>query len=372
MNNWFIYPHNFIIYVKSAAEYMNNLKLKKTSNNLTNSVSDRNSQNEKDKFSKSHNQKSIMKDYNETFKGFRRNCKVLINRKILKYTFTAFFIIICSMIFFNTQIYDKNNVVTFNFENEITLPVIMYHNMTKKQNIIDRYCVSVKQFEEDLKYIKKKGYNCITSSELIDYVYNGKKLPENPFIITFDDGYESFYTYAYPLLKKYNMKAIMSIVGGYTDLFSDTEDHNVDYSHLNWKQVNELNNTDFIEIQNHTYNLHEITPKRKGAAIAKGESFENFKNVFKKDVSKLNDLILNYTGKKAKMFTYPYGNITEGSVEIIKELGFLGAFTCTEQVNFITGVSEELYSIGRFNRDGRISTKEFFNKISKNLEAHKK
>ena len=134
----------------------------------------------------------------------------------------------------------------------------------------------------------------------------------------------------------------------------------------------ELNNTDFIEIQNHTYNLHEITPKRKGAAIAKGESFENFKNVFKKDVSKLNDLILNYTGKKAKMFTYPYGNITEGSVEIIKELGFLGAFTCTEQVNFITGVSEELYSIGRFNRDGRISTKEFFNKISKNLEAHKK
>ncbi len=354
---------------------MNNLKskkIKKTLSNLTNNNSDRNSQNERDKFSKPHSQKSIIKDYSGVFRGFKQNYKVLINGKIPKYTFIIIFIIICSAFFFNTQIFNKNNIETFKSENEISLPVIMYHNMTKKQNLTDRYCVSVKQFEEDLKYIKEQGYNCVTSSELIDYVYNGKKLPEKPFMITFDDGYESFYTYAYPLLKKYNMKAIMSIVGGYTDLFSDTEDHNVDYSHLNWKQVNELNNTDFIEIQNHTYNLHEITSKRKGAAIAKGESFESFKNVFKKDVSKLNDLILNYTGKKAKMFTYPYGNITEGSIEIIKELGFLGAFTCTEQVNFIMGAPEELYSIGRFNRDGRISTKEFFSKITKNLEAHKK
>lgn len=289
----------------------------------------------------------------------------------IKYAAAAafIFIIIYLLFFFNIKSFDKTETFNAenNAENKIALPVIMYHNITKKQNHADQYCVSLSQFEKDLKYIKEQGYSCITAAELYDYVYNGKELPKKPFMITFDDGYESFYKYAYPLLKKYNMKAIVSIVGSLTELFSNTEDHNLDYSHLNWEQVNELSKTDFVEIQNHTYNLHEITPERKGAGIAKGESFENFKKVFKKDVSELNRLILNYTGKKALMFTYPYGNIAEGSIEIIKELGFIGAFTCTEQINYIMGNPDEMFSIGRFNRDGRISSEEFFDRINKNI-----
>lgn len=286
--------------------------------------------------------------------------------KNAKCIFALLFIIICCVNFFN--IHNSDYKETFNTDETICLPVIMYHNISK--NKINQYCVSVKQFEEDLKYIKNQGYSCITSSELIDFVYNGKKLPKKPFMITFDDGYESFYTYAYPLLKKYNMKAVMSIVGNYTDMFTNQEDHNIDYSHLTWNQVNELNNSGFVEIQNHTYNLHEITSKRKGAGRAKEESFEQFKNIFKKDVQKLNTLILNYTGKKACMFTYPYGNIAEGSVEVIKEAGFIGAFTCTEQVNFISRNPDELYGINRFNRDGRISLNNFFKKITKSIENH--
>jgi len=362
---------------------MNSLKLNKVKKTLSNSkkyVNDKISGNRRKKYKvrnftpqkQNGNRKIMSSGFDKVSESFSHSDKIFINQCFFSYIFIFLFIIICSLFFFNIENFNKNKIETFNVENEISLPVIMYHNITKKQNLVDQYCVLLKQFEEDLKYIKEQGYNCITAGELTNYVYNGKKLPENPFMITFDDGYESFYIYAYPLLKKYNMKAIMSIVGNYTDLFSDTEDHNLDYSHLNWKQVNELNNTDFIEIQNHTYNLHEITSKRKGANIAKGESFEHFKNIFKDDVSKLNDLILNYTGKNAKMFTYPYGSIAEGSVEIIKELGFLGAFTCTEQINFITGNPEELYRIGRFNRDGRISTKEFFDRISKNLKTHKK
>ncbi len=296
--------------------------------------------------------------------------------KLNKYIFIVFFAVFFAVSFFYNneyiRIFTKESVVTSNTRASIKLPVIMYHNISKKTNLVDKYCVLEKRFEEDLRYIKEHGYNCITTAELIDYVYNGAKLPENPFMITFDDGYESFYMYAYPLLKKYNMKAIMSIVGSYTDLFTENEDHNPDYSHLNWKQVNELNNCGFVEIQNHTYNMHEITAKRKGAGMAKGENYEQFKKVFKSDLEKLNTQILNYTGKKSNIFTYPYGNIAEKSVDILKEIGFIGAFTCTEQVNIITGSTEELYRINRFNRDGGLSSAEFFKKIEKNLELHSK
>ena len=286
-----------------------------------------------------------------------------------KYIFVIFFIIVYTITFLNkpNEFLQEESVQTsINNSNKndlIRLPVIMYHNISKKQKLVNKYCVSQQQFENDLKYIQSKGYNCISTKELIDYVYNGYKLPEKPFMITFDDGHESFYEIAYPLLKKYNMKAIMSIVGEYTNLYSQQEDHNIDYSYLNWKQVNELNNNDFTEIQNHTFDMHKITSIRKGAGKAKGESFEDFKKILIKDTKKLNTLILNYTGKKSNIFTYPYGNISEKSEEILKEIGFLGAFTCSEKVNFLTGNPDELYKIGRFNRDGRISTLEFFKKI---------
>jgi len=297
--------------------------------------------------------------------------------KLNKYIFIVFFLtIIVVGFFYNNEYVERffiqDSVITANMRVSVKLPVIMYHNISKKTNLVDKYCVSEKRFEEDLRYIQEHGYNCITTAELIDYVYNKAELPENPFMITFDDGYESFYMYAYPLLIKYNMKAVMSIVGSYTDLFTENEDHNLDYSHLNWKQVNELNNSGFVEIQNHTYNMHEITTKRKGAGMAKGESPESFKKVFKSDLENLNTQILNYTGKKANIFTYPYGNIAEKSVDILKEIGFVGAFTCTEQVNIITGNPEELYRINRFNRDGGLSSPEFFKKIEKNLEHYSK
>ena len=114
-----------------------------------------------------------------------------------------FIVIVCTFSFFYIKSLKNNTVQTFETDEKIKLPVIMYHNISKKQSLINKYCVSVNQFENDLKYIKSQGYNCITSAQLIDYVYNGKKLPKKPFMITFDDGYESFYVYAYPLLKKY-------------------------------------------------------------------------------------------------------------------------------------------------------------------------
>jgi len=301
------------------------------------------------------------------------DCMNNLKSKKSKYIFFVSFIIVCIISIIYTYIgFTKPKVITTSKSSKkIILPIIMYHNISKKASLVNQYCVLEKNFEKDLKYIKSHGYNCISTEELIDYVYNKKKLPENPFMITFDDGYESFYEYAYPLLKKYDMKAVMSIVGSYTDLFTTTKDHNIDYSHLTWKQVNELNNTDFIEIQNHTYNMHEITSKRKGAGKAKGESFEQFKNVLKKDTEKLNNLILNYTGKKCTMFTYPYGNIAEKSVDILKEIGFLGAFTCTEQVNIIEKNPNILYSLCRFNRNGKLSSEQFFKKIEKNIMQYK-
>lgn len=245
-------------------------------------------------------------------------------------------------------------------EQGIELPIVMYHNISQKHNKLGKYTILDTQFEEDLKFLKERGYNTITLTQLIDYVHDGALLPEKPIIITFDDGYESFYVYAYPLLKKYQMKAVMSIVGEYTDKFSQIEDNNVDYSHLNWSQINEMSDGGYVEIQNHTYNLHSITKERKGCVIKKGECIDDYEKELKADLEKLQKEILLFTGRKPNTVTYPYGNFCTESENIIKNMGFKACLTCKEVINRETQNKEWLYNLGRFNREHGKNSYDYF------------
>ncbi|MBR2038566.1 MAG: polysaccharide deacetylase family protein, partial [Lachnospiraceae bacterium] len=93
---------------------------------------------------------------------------------------------------------------------------------------------------------------------LADYVENGTMLPEKPVLLTLDDGYENNYTNAFPLLKKYNMKAVISLIG--KDM------------RLNENQLKEKHDSGLVEIGNHTYDLHSISGDVKDADKKPGET----------------------------------------------------------------------------------------------------
>lgn len=257
-------------------------------------------------------------------------------------------------------------VSCFSDDQGIEIPIVMYHNISKKQALLGKYAVSEAQFKRDLEYIRSKGYNTITMTELIEFAYEDEPLPEKPIIITFDDGYESFYAYVFPLLKEYNMKAVVSIVGAYTDLFTEEDDHNVDYSYLTWEEVNEMSDSGLVEIQNHTYDMHRISKDRKGCGKIKGESIEKYSDELNEDLGKLQQEILMYTGISPNTFTYPYGYISPESGDIIKNMGFKAALTCYEVVNKPEEGTDWLYKLGRFNRESGKSSEEFFRKMQKN------
>lgn len=107
-------------------------------------------------------------------------------------------------------LYNFANASQTNEKNGIRLPIIMYHSILKSKT--NTFIVSPEQLENDFKYIKEHGYTTITMTNLIEYVYNDLSLPEKPIIITFDDGYYNNFTYLAPLLRKYDMKAVVSIV----------------------------------------------------------------------------------------------------------------------------------------------------------------
>ena len=98
----------------------------------------------------------------------------------------------------------------------VKLPIIMYHSLLNDSKLQNEYVISPEIFENDLKYLKNNGYSFLTVDDLIKYTSSDITLPEKCIMLTFDDGYYNNYYYAYPLLKKYNAKAV-----NFSDWFDD-------------------------------------------------------------------------------------------------------------------------------------------------------
>ena len=90
------------------------------------------------------------------------------------------------------------SIVLANSEDYIEVPIIMYHSILKDSSRSNKYTVTPAVLEEDLKYIKDKGYTTVTIADLISYVYNDTPLPEKPIVLTFDDGHYNNYGYLFP------------------------------------------------------------------------------------------------------------------------------------------------------------------------------
>lgn len=252
---------------------------------------------------------------------------------------------------------------------EIELPIIMYHSVLKDEKLQGKYVVSPNELESDVKYLKENGFTTIVFKDLIDYVYNGKPLPEKPIILTFDDGYYNNYCYAFEIMKKYDCKMVLSVIGYYTDKFTDANEENPSYGHVTWGNIKEMIDSGYVEIQNHTYNLHESSGKRMGIQKISGESEEQYRNVITEDIMRLEGKFNEKLNYSSTAFVYPFGAVSNESDGILKGLGFKATVTCEEKINIITDDNDCLYGLGRFIRESGISSENFFSKVVAHMKS---
>ena len=228
-------------------------------------------------------------------------------------------------------------------QEKVEVPIIMYHLITKNQQNLGKYGITPKEMENDLIYLKDNGYETVLMRDLINYVRGEGELPEKPIVLTFDDGNSSDYVYLFPLLKKYGMKAVCSIVGKFTDENSKL-DGRYGKPNLDWEQVKEMQREGFIEIQNHSYDMHGWN----GSGKLKNESVEEYQARFYADLEKTQAKVREATGLAPTTFVYPLGVIGKGSLEVLKKLEIQASLSCWEGINIVTkGEPECLYAMRR-------------------------
>lgn len=249
-------------------------------------------------------------------------------------------------------------------EARVALPILMYHSVCKDSASAAKFIVSEQDLREDFEYIKRNGFETVGTAELIAFAEEGKPLPEKPIMITFDDGYFNNYKIAYPLLKEYNLKAVISIIGRYTDMYSENKDENINYSHITWDEAREMAASGLVEIQNHSYNSHTTDQGRDGTKKKNGESQGAYAEYIYSDVGKLQSETERNLGYRPVLFAYPFGSVSEASYTPLKELGFKITLSCEEKVNYIRpSQPEDLYMLGRCLRPHSKSAEQILGKI---------
>lgn len=107
--------------------------------------------------------------------------------------------------------------------NSIRIPVLMYHHIDDvpkgaSPSVVSMY-ITPKVFEQQMAYLLAYNYKTLSTEEFSQILQTGKNPPEKSVLITFDDGTRGQYTNAFPILKKYNLKATFFIVSQRSAIF---------------------------------------------------------------------------------------------------------------------------------------------------------
>ena len=196
------------------------------------------------------------------------------------------------------------------------VPVLAYHKIDfpSADTRIRGAFTAPKRFARQMRYLKNKGFDFYTASELVEFYRENEQFPAKAICLTFDDGWKDNYTNAFPILKDLEIRAtiflVPSCIGKTTDKVVP-EGENA-REHLSREDILEMSDYG-IEFGSHTQNhklLHQIAPAEVEYEVE--ESKKQIENLLQKD---------------CKTFAYPAGIFTETAKTLVRKTGYIAAFS---------------------------------------------
>lgn len=238
------------------------------------------------------------------------------------------------------------------------VPVFIYHNFSWTPTPEDSLTVSADAFEKQIAALSAAGYTGITAEEMRDYVNDGAALPERAVAITIDDGYYSNYEIAYPILKKYNMKATIFVIGAFIGSTTYKNTGLPISRRFGNEEMAEMSDSGLISIQSHTFDFHQTVECEPDPAWARTkleklpvETQIDFEKYLVEDCRKENEAIESATGKPVIALCYPLGVHSSRAAALVAQEGIKATFTVDSSGTnvLIKGLPQSIYDLHRVN-----------------------
>ncbi len=195
-----------------------------------------------------------------------------------------------------------------NFSKLDGVSVFMFHRVVEciPQGPLYDIHYTRENLEKLLKFLRKKGFETVTFEDLLN-----RDVPRKPVILTFDDGYEDNYIYLFPLLKKYEMKAVIYLLGDRTILSNawDVPQGAAEAPLMKKEQILEMAESGLVEFGGHSMTHAKLTD------LTPGE--------IELQVYECKSSLERLLGKPVLSFAYPYGFFNRAVKKIVERAGYL-------------------------------------------------
>ncbi len=186
----------------------------------------------------------------------------------------------------------------------VRLPVLMYHHVQSKEaakaSNQTNLTVNTDVFKNQMEYLKGKGYDTVTMNDLVNFFDSGAGIPGKSILITFDDGYQDFYTDAYPVLSGVGFRATMFVSTGLVQ----------NPGYLTWDEISGMNGS--VLFANHTWS-------HKNVQVAP--------STMNMEISTADLQLVDHGLNNPKIFAYPFGLETFQAENYLSSSGYKVAFT---------------------------------------------
>ena len=282
-------------------------------------------------------------------------------------------IVILVLISFKVSDTQAATKLFYESSNAPQLTVVNFHHFGEASTYpqIDNIRTDPQRFRELLAGLKKNGYTTITQKQAIAYLKGTGRIPKKSILLTIDDGYESTYTYAYPILKEMGMVATLY------PIISDIELGNrMDVPTATWDQLAEMAKSGHIEIGNHTYDLHwreRVGLEAMVISVTKDQlrlTTATRKRYIMDDTLKAEAVFKEHTGlQMGKTFSFPYGAYDKVAIQTVKDLGYEAAYTVNTGYNLFGSGADNMYEIKRIGIANKTTSTQLLSYLTRNTTA---
>lgn len=190
----------------------------------------------------------------------------------------------------------------------LRVPILMYHYVSPLPPDADDIRIGLTLdpviFRQHLAYLADNGYNTVSLYEIDDALENGTPLPENPVVLTFDDGYIDHYVYVFPMLQEYGLTGTFFIISQFADDSAR--------GFMSWTQIQEMAAAG-MSMQAHTRTHSDLRER-------------DFDFLVYEIVGSM-ESVAAHSSRDAAIFSYPVGRYDENTLNVIATTGVERAVT---------------------------------------------
>jgi peptidoglycan/xylan/chitin deacetylase (PgdA/CDA1 family) len=227
------------------------------------------------------------------------------------------------------------------------LPILMYHRVAPSgASELARYRVTPAAFEAQLRYLRDVGFHSIGLEDWQKAIETRTRLPGQPIILSFDDGYLDFLTYAWPLLKHYGFSATVFLVAKQVGLSNSWDQlYGEEVPLLGWEAIGRLRE-EGVHFGSHSASHRPLT------ALSLQEVAE--------EGIQARAILERGLGEPVTTFAYPYGDADSSVQYLMGACGYNLAVTCESRLSLL---SDSPLALPRIEVSGSDGLPEFIAKL---------